>query len=72
MTTPDQQRIGELEDAIKDKERCSQELKADLDKANELVERMREHVQDCDEIIEAWKEAFAMELTDSGERSRAK
>jgi hypothetical protein len=63
--TPDQ-RIAALEDVLKEKERRLLELKAGLDKANDLVERMREPVQDCGEAIEAWKEAFDVELTDSG------
>jgi len=34
-----QDRIAELEDALKEKERRLEELKADLDKANDLVQR---------------------------------
>jgi len=63
--TPEE-RIAELEYALKEKERRLQEVKADLDKANDLVQRMREQVQECDEIVEAWKEAFDMRPTDSG------
>ena len=40
-TATPEQRIAELEDALKEKERRLAEVKADLDKANELVERMR-------------------------------
>ncbi len=64
MTPED--RIAELEDALKEKERRLQQVKADLDRANDLVERQNEHVQDCHEVIEAWKEAFDMRPTDSG------
>src|SRR5260370_16729024 len=65
MTTPED-RIAELEDALKEKERRLQELKADLDKANNLVERMREHVLDSSDLIDSWIEAFGMELDESG------
>jgi hypothetical protein len=59
-------RIAELEDSLKEKERRLQELKADLDKANNLVERMREHVLDSSDLIDSWIEAFGMELDESG------
>jgi Helix-turn-helix domain of resolvase len=65
-TIEPQDRIAELEDALKENERRLQELKADLDKANDLIERQREHVQDCRDVIEAWKEAFDMRPSDSG------
>jgi hypothetical protein len=65
MTTPEE-RIAELEDALKEKERRLQELKADLDKANDLVQRMREHVEDSTETINQWIEAFGMVLGDNG------
>jgi septal ring factor EnvC (AmiA/AmiB activator) len=65
-------RIDELEDQLKQKERRLQELKADLDKANNLVERMREHVQDSSDLIDSWIEAFGMELDESGTWTYAK
>lgn len=67
MPTDTEQRIAELEDAVKEKDRRIHDLKTDLDKANDLVERMREHVQDCEEAIEAWKEAFDMMMDADGE-----
>ena len=63
--TPDD-RIAELEDALKEKERRLQELKADLDKANDLIERHREHVQDSSDLIDSWIEAFDMHLNAEG------
>src|SRR5260370_29877712 len=71
MTTPED-RIAELEDALKEKERRLQELKGDLDKANNLVERMRDHVQDSSDLIDSWIEAFGMELDESGTWAYAK
>jgi uncharacterized coiled-coil protein SlyX len=64
MTLED--RIAELEDALKEKERRLQELKADLDKANDLIERQREHVQDSSDLIDSWIEAFDMHLNADG------
>jgi hypothetical protein len=61
-----QERIAELEDALKEKERRLQELKADLDKANDLVQRQDEHIRACAETIEAWKTAFEMKLRADG------
>jgi lambda repressor-like predicted transcriptional regulator len=71
MTTPED-RIAELEDQLKQKERRLQELKADIDKTNDLVERMREHVQDRSDLIDSWIEAFGMELDESGNWTYAK
>jgi len=53
MTTPDEQRIAELEDALKEKERRLAEVKADFDKANDLIERLREQVQDSSDLIDS-------------------
>src|SRR6266852_581725 len=61
-----QDRIAELEDALKETERRLQELKADLHKANDLVRRQDEHARACAEMIEAWKAAFEMKLRDDG------
>jgi DNA repair exonuclease SbcCD ATPase subunit len=72
MTTPPDDRIAELEDQLKQKERRLQELKSDLDKANNLVERMREHVQDSSDLVDSWIEAFGMELDESGTWTYAK
>jgi hypothetical protein len=63
-----QDRIAELEDALKEKERRLQELKADLDKANDLFQRQDEHFRACAETIEVWKTAFEMKLRADGVR----
>jgi hypothetical protein len=61
-----QDRIAQLEDALKEKERRLQELKADLDKANDLVQRQDEHIRACAETIEVWQAAFEMKLRADG------
>jgi len=61
-----EERVAEREDALKEKERRLQELKTDLDKANDLIERQAEHVQDSSDLIDSWIEAFGMELGDDG------
>jgi hypothetical protein len=70
MTPED--RIAELEDALKEKERRLQQVKVDLDRANDLVERQNEHVQDCHDVIDSWIEAFGMELDERGNWTYAK
>jgi hypothetical protein len=65
LMTPED-RIAELEDALKLKDRRLREVKADLDNANNIIERQNEHVEDCRNVIEAWKEAFDMRPTDNG------
>jgi hypothetical protein len=60
-------RIGALEDELKERDARIKELKADLDEARTLVSAMEEQVQEGSEVIEAWKEAFQMRLNDSGQ-----
>ena len=67
--SPEQVRIQELEDALKDAERRTAEMKGERDEANALVERMIENVQDCNALIASWIEAFDMELNDDGKWS---
>jgi hypothetical protein len=51
---------------LKQRDRRIAELKRDLDKANALVEEMREQVQDGFDLIASWIEAFGMKLADDG------
>jgi hypothetical protein len=67
----DTRRIGELEDVIKDKDRRIAELKAEVDEARELIARQNEAVEDCNNLIDSWIEAFGMQLGDDGKRSFA-
>jgi hypothetical protein len=54
-----EQRVAELEDALK-------ELKTDLDRANDLIERQAEQVRDCNDAIQSWIEGFSMTLDANG------
>ena len=67
-TRPD--RIRELEDALKEAERRVAEMRAERDQAFELVEQMKEHVSDVDALIDSWIEAFEMQLSEDGKRTR--
>jgi DNA-binding CsgD family transcriptional regulator len=61
-----QDHIAELQNALEQRERRLQELKADLDKANDLIRRQDKHVRACAETIEVWKAAFEMKLRADG------
>jgi hypothetical protein len=61
------QRIAELEDDVKQRNGRIRELTKERDEERELVEQMREHVEDADAVIEQWKEGFDMVLDDNGE-----
>ena len=61
-----QRRIGELEDALKDRDRRIEELKDERDRQAELITRMREQLEECVEQIDHWKEAFNMVPNDQG------
>ena len=63
--------VGKLEDDCKVAERRIAEIKRERDEANDLVERMRQHVGDADSLIGQWCEAFDMRLNDDGEWSYA-
>jgi hypothetical protein len=66
MIPEQQQRIAELEDALKEKERRLQDLKTDLDKTNNLIERQAEQMRDCNDVIQSWIEGFGMTLDATG------
>jgi len=57
-------RIGQLEDELKARDRRIAELRDDLDKLNDTVRRCREALEDDDAVFEQWKEAFDMKLND--------
>lgn len=63
--------LAQLKDALKEAERRIAEMRAERDKAFELVEQMKEHVSDVDALIDSWIEAFEMQLGDDGKRTRA-
>jgi DNA-binding CsgD family transcriptional regulator/uncharacterized coiled-coil protein SlyX len=67
----DETRIADLENEIKHRDRRILELKRDLDEAQMLIAEMREQVQDCNDMIDRWVEAFEMTLSDNGTYSPA-
>jgi hypothetical protein len=67
---PEPDRIRELEGALKETERHIAEIEAERDQAFELVEQMKEHVSDVDALIDSWIEAFEMQLSEDGKRTR--
>jgi hypothetical protein len=66
MADEDKRRIGELEDEIKRKNERIEELRQEIDEQRDLIGRLREHVEDYASVIENWKEAFGMTMTDDG------
>jgi hypothetical protein len=60
-------RIGELEDALKQRDDRIAELTRERDAERELVAKMAEQVDDTSAMIDSWIEAFDMEMNDKGE-----
>lgn len=58
--------IQDLQDRLADAERRIAELKAERDDARNMIERMVEQVAAGNAVIEQWREAFDMTLTDKG------
>jgi hypothetical protein len=62
----DQDRIHELEDALKEAERKLAAMKTERDEAIALVDRADEVADDANAVLENWKHAFEMELNENG------
>jgi lambda repressor-like predicted transcriptional regulator len=60
------QRIVELEDALKDKELRIEELREERDRQAETIKELREQLEALEQEEERWPEAFEMEATDDG------
>lgn len=58
--------IQDLQDRLADAERRIAELKAERDDARDLIDRMVEQIDAGNAVIEQWREAFDMTLTDKG------
>jgi hypothetical protein len=58
--------IGALEDEIKVRDRRIEELRKEIDEQRDLITRLREHADDYVNCLEAWKDAFGMEMTADG------
>ena len=68
---PKSDRIAELEDELKQRDARNKELRADLNKAEQLIGEMREQVEDASKLIDSWIEAFEMVLGDDGKYTTA-
>jgi hypothetical protein len=64
--TPSPDRIAELEDELKQRDRRIADLKRDLDKERDLVARQDEHIRDADDMVDAWIQAFEMMPNEDG------
>jgi hypothetical protein len=59
-------RVGELEDKLKQRDRTILELRQEAEEAQALIAELREQVQDVGETLESWVEAFEMVIGDDG------
>ena len=59
-------RVAELEDELKQRDRRIADIKRELDESRDLVRRMEEHVEDRGGLFDSWIEAFGMIMTDDG------
>jgi hypothetical protein len=59
-------RIAELEAELKLRDEKLKELTTERDQARELVDQMREHVEDAGRMIEQWIEVFEMDQDENG------
>jgi hypothetical protein len=66
MDSPAAERIAELETELKSRDEKIKELTIEHDEANELVDQMREHVEDTGRTIEQWIEVFDMQQNEAG------
>jgi hypothetical protein len=65
-TTETEKRVDELEDKLKERDRTILEIRQDAEKAQTTIAKQREQVQDVNDLIDSWIEAFDMELDDAG------
>jgi hypothetical protein len=62
----DERGVEDLRDALKQKDRRIAEMWDEIDEQRDLIERLREHVDDWHQAFETLKEAFGMVLDDNG------
>jgi hypothetical protein len=60
------ERIAELEAELRQRDAKIKELATERDEAQELVDRMREHVEDFNQTIEQWIDVFEMQQNEHG------
>jgi hypothetical protein len=58
--TPEQKRIGELEDALKERKRRNDELRAEINEQNATITDLKEQVEENDATLRRWQESFGM------------
>ncbi len=59
-------RVHQLEDELKIAKQRNDELRQERDEGRELVQRLRQRLEDNHAMIDSWIEAFSMELGDDG------
>ena len=59
-------RVAELAAELKQRDEKIKELTTERDEAQDLVDRMREHVEDGNRLIEQWIEVFEMQQNEHG------
>jgi hypothetical protein len=59
-------KIAELKDEIKQRDRRIEELRQEIDEQRDLIQRLREHIEDNVSCMESWKETFDMEQPEVG------
>jgi hypothetical protein len=60
------ERVAELEDLLKQRDRRITDLQTELQEAQDLVGEQQETMDEYGGTIERWREAFDMQLTDDG------
>jgi Helix-turn-helix domain of resolvase len=61
--------VVDLEEKLEAKDKRIAELRDELDGERERCQRMREHIEERESIIQSWIEAFELELKDDGNYS---
>jgi hypothetical protein len=59
-------RIGQLEDELKQRDARIKELRGEVDEGRRLLDEMREQLEQSNELIDSWIEAFDMTMNDEG------
>jgi predicted nucleic acid-binding Zn-ribbon protein len=62
-------RISQLEDELKAAGKRIVEMNQEHDDAHERTQRMVQHVEESDGVIDSWIEAFEMQINDDGSTS---
>jgi hypothetical protein len=57
---------ADLEDELNERDRRIADLRFERDEARDLIQRQDEQLQDVDELLETWKQAFDMSLDGDG------